>query len=135
MESSVKTDAAAQGAFERSAMAVAWIAIAVLIAVVLVFASLRAATDLPLLLGAEHPDPDAFEARYVAAPWLAYLHIVPGVGTIRLWIGLFVSLTDITIVDTFALGFWLGLGTNVLLGELWLWWRGDPVSARTQGLS
>lgn len=233
MESSVKTDAAAQGAFERSAMAVAWIAIAVLIAVVLVFASLRAVTDLPLLLGAEHPDPDAFEARYVAAPWLAYLHIVPGVvyllgaplqlwrrfrerhirvhrlvgriilpagivsgmfalafgvpfsfggafqslatavfgswflvsllvafaairsgnvrvhrrwmirafavglgvGTIRLWIGLFVSLTDITIVDTFALGFWLGLGTNVLLGELWLWWRGDPVSARTQGLS
>lgn len=50
-----------------------------LTSVVLVFAAIRVSTDLPLLLRGQVPSPDSFEARYVAHPWLAYLHIVPGV--------------------------------------------------------
>jgi uncharacterized membrane protein YozB (DUF420 family) len=60
-------------------MAAAWLGIAVLVVIVLVFASIRAATDLPHILSGRPPGSDTFEARYVAAPWLAYLHIIPGV--------------------------------------------------------
>ncbi|MEV5637424.1 DUF2306 domain-containing protein [Agromyces sp. NPDC052230] len=186
------------------------------------FASIRAATDLPQLLSARTADPGSFEARYVDAPWLAYLHIIPGVvylmgapmqlwrgfrerhldvhrimgrivlpagiisgvfalafgvpfsfggafqslatavfgswfllclliayaairrrdvqmhrrwmirafavgigvGTIRLWIGLLTSLSEIPVADSFALAFWLGLGMNVVAGELWVAMRG-----------
>lgn len=203
-------------------MTIAWAATAVLIVVVLVFSSIRAATDLPLILNGRSPDPGAFEARYVAASWLAYLHIVPGliyllgapvqlwrgfrerhirvhrllgriilpagivsgvfalafgipfsfggafqslatavfgswflfclvrgyaavrareiaqhrrwmirafavgigVGTIRIWIGSLIALADISINDVFAVAFWLGLGMNVVAGEVWLWWGG-----------
>lgn len=202
-------------------MTAAWITTAALIVVVLVFASMRVVTDLPIILSGRTPSPDAFEARYVAAPGLAYAHIVPGVlyllgaplqlhrgfrgrhpavhramgrvllaagllsgafalgfgipfsfggafqslaaavfgswfllclllgyaairrrdvrrhrrwmirafavglgvGTIRLWIGLFVAIDAMPITDTFAIAFWLGLGMNVLAGELWLAWR------------
>ncbi|MDQ0892701.1 DUF2306 domain-containing protein [Agromyces ramosus] len=48
-----------------------------------------------------------------------------GVGTIRLWIGLLAWLTSMPIADSFALAFWLGLGMNVVVGELWLRWRRD----------
>ena len=51
---------------------------AVLIGVVLVFFALRLSSDVPSLLAGSEPD-DAFDRRYVQHPWLAYLHIVPGV--------------------------------------------------------
>lgn len=200
----------------------AWAGIAVLITITLVFASIRAATDLPHLVSGRPADPGSFEARYVVAPWLAYLHIMPGViyligapmqlwrgfrerhldvhrvmgrivlpagiisgvfalafgvpfsfggafqslatavfgswfllcllvayaairrldvrmhrrwmirafavgigvGTIRLWIGLLTGLSAIPIADSFALAFWLGLGMNVVAGELWVAMRG-----------
>lgn len=51
-----------------------------------------------------------------------------GVGTIRMWIGTFSAFTALPIDDGFALAFWLGLSTNVLIGELWLRRRGTPRS-------
>lgn len=55
-----------------------WATIIVLIAIVLVFAGIRIAVDTPLILAGRTPDPDAFEARYVRHPLIAYLHIIPG---------------------------------------------------------
>lgn len=63
----------------RVTAAVMWTLIVLLIAIVLVFATMRALTDVPLLASGGVPDDDSFEARYIAQPWLAYLHIVPGV--------------------------------------------------------
>jgi uncharacterized membrane protein len=56
-----------------------WVALAVLLLIVLVFFSLRLITDLPNILSGTIPDESAFEHRYARYPWLAYLHIVPGV--------------------------------------------------------
>ena len=53
--------------------------IAVLIGIVLTFYGLRIATDAPFLVTGTDPEPEDFEARYVAHPWLAYLHMTPGV--------------------------------------------------------
>jgi uncharacterized membrane protein len=53
--------------------------IAVLICIVLTFYGLRIATDAPFLVTSTNPEPEDFEARYVAHPWLAYLHMTPGV--------------------------------------------------------
>jgi len=53
--------------------------IGVLIGIVLTFYGLRIATDAPFLLTGTDPEPEDFEARYVAHPWLAYLHMTPGV--------------------------------------------------------
>lgn len=55
-----------------------WSAICLLISTVLVFASIRVIVDTPLILAGTTPPDDAFEARYVSHPVLAYLHIVPG---------------------------------------------------------
>ncbi len=44
----------------------------------MVFALIRVATDWPHILAGTVPDDD-FSVRYVAHPWLAYLHIAPGV--------------------------------------------------------
>ena len=76
----------------RAIVAAAWLAVVVLILIVLVFAAIRAATDLPYLLAGRSPSPGAFEARYATAPWLAYLHIIPGVcyllgAPLQLWRG------------------------------------------------
>jgi hypothetical protein len=73
-------------------VAAAWLAVIGLILIVLVFAAIRAATDLPYLLAGRSPSPGAFEARYATAPWLAYLHIIPGVcdllgAPLQLWRG------------------------------------------------
>jgi uncharacterized membrane protein len=53
--------------------------IAVLIGIVLTFYGIRIATDAPFLVTGTAPEPEDFEARYVAHPWLAYLHMTPGV--------------------------------------------------------
>ena len=54
------------------------VAVAVLIAVVLAFVAIRLVTDWPHILDGTRTDND-FAERYVDHPWLAYLHIAPGV--------------------------------------------------------
>lgn len=54
------------------------IVIAVLTTIVLVFFARRIATDWPHVLDGSVPDDDLVE-KYVAHPWLAYGHMVPGV--------------------------------------------------------
>ncbi|MGA8978126.1 MAG: DUF2306 domain-containing protein, partial [Pedococcus sp.] len=49
-----------------------------LIGIVLVFAMIRVSTDWPHILARTVPEDD-YSERYVAHPWLAYLHIAPGV--------------------------------------------------------
>ena len=63
----------------RTVNVLMWGAIFLLIAVVLVFAGIRFGTDGPLIMTGTPAEGDTFEYRYVAHPWLAYLHIVPGV--------------------------------------------------------
>jgi uncharacterized membrane protein len=53
--------------------------VALLIAIVLGSFAVRLVTDIPFLAAGTAPEPEDFESRYVAHPWLAYLHIVPGV--------------------------------------------------------
>ena len=53
--------------------------VGVLIAIILTFYGIRIATDAPFLLSGIEPEPEDFESRYVAHPWLAYLHMTPGV--------------------------------------------------------
>jgi hypothetical protein len=53
--------------------------VGVLIAIVLTFYGLRIATDAPFLISGTEPEPEDFESRYVAHPWLAYVHMTPGV--------------------------------------------------------
>jgi uncharacterized membrane protein len=67
--------AAAQGRFRRPVL----IIVGVLIGIVLTSYGIRIATDAPFLLTGTDPEPEDFEARYVAHPWLAYLHMTPGV--------------------------------------------------------
>ena len=55
------------------------IGIGVLVAIVVTFYGLRLATDVPFLATGTEPEPDDFASRYVAHPWLAYLHMTPGV--------------------------------------------------------
>ena len=54
------------------------VAVAALIAIVLSFAFVRVTTDWPHILDGTVPDDD-FAKRYVAHPWLGYVHIAPGV--------------------------------------------------------
>lgn len=65
---------------EKVAKALAWSGLLVLLAIVLVFAAIRVATDLPLIVAGDPAVPGSFEARYVDNPVPAYLHILPGVG-------------------------------------------------------
>ena len=53
--------------------------VGVLIGIVLTSYVIRIATDAPFLVTGTDPEPEDFEARYVAHPWLAYLHMTPGV--------------------------------------------------------
>jgi uncharacterized membrane protein len=55
------------------------VAIGLLILIVLTSFAIRIATDAPFLITGTDPEPEDFEARYVAHPWLAYLHMTPGV--------------------------------------------------------
>ena len=70
----------------------AWGLVFVLLLIVLVFAAIRLAVDVPNVMSGTIPDPSAFEHRYARYPWLAYAHILPGVGylllaPIQLWRG------------------------------------------------
>ncbi|MGH3704873.1 MAG: DUF2306 domain-containing protein [Agromyces sp.] len=198
-----------------------WSVVFLLIAIVLVFAGIRFGTDGPLIVTGTSAEGDSFELRYVENPWLAYLHIVPGViylvgaplqlwrrfrerhftfhrrfgrvllsfglvsgvfalafgvpfsyggawqslaaavfgswflvtlalafrairggdvrmhrrwmirafavglgvGMIRVWVGVFAGFQILSLEESFAPGFWLGLSMHVIAGELWLWWR------------
>ncbi|WP_309104136.1 DUF2306 domain-containing protein [Microbacterium sp.] len=221
---------ATRSATRDAIMAGVWLVIGTLIAITLVFAGIRVATDLPMILSGQPPESDDFEARYVAASWLAYLHIIPGViylvgapiqlhrgfrqrhlsihralgrvlllcglisgvfalafgipfsfggafqslatavfgswflvclvraytairrrdvqqhrrwmirafavglgvGTIRLWVGLFVAVDAMPLSDSFAVAFWLALGMHVIAGEVWLRWAPSaPRGARS----
>ena len=53
--------------------------IGVLIGIVLTSYGFRIATDAPFLVTGSVPEPVVFEARFVANPWLAYVHMTPGV--------------------------------------------------------
>lgn len=200
--------------------------VTVLLAVVVAFAGIRVVVDVPHLMAGTTPEPHTFEARYVAHPATAYLHLVPGtlfllgaplqlsgrfrrrhldlhrrlgrvllalgvtsgvfafvfgaryafggppqtlatlvfgtwflaalvlayrairrrdiashrrwmvrafvvglaVGTIRLWVGLFVLTGWLDFREGFGPAFWLGLSMHVVAGELWL--RSNPDGPR-----
>jgi hypothetical protein len=68
--------------------------VGVLIAIVLTSYGIRIATDAPLLLSGTEPEPEDFESRYVAHPWLAYLHMTPGV---------------LYLLGSFGAAFWIAL--------------------------
>jgi uncharacterized membrane protein len=53
-------------------------AIVVLIAIVVAFAVLRLLVDVPHLLDDTFPE-EEYDRRYVEHPWLAYVHIAPGI--------------------------------------------------------
>ncbi|WP_323959522.1 DUF2306 domain-containing protein [Arthrobacter sp. JZ12] len=54
------------------------VAIGLLVAIVLVSAAVRIAVDWPNILAGTEPTENDFARRYVAHPWLAYVHIAPG---------------------------------------------------------
>ena len=61
-------------------------------AIVIVFAGIRLATDVPNIASGTVPDESEFEHRYTAFAWLAYAHILPGIvylllAPIQLWRG------------------------------------------------
>jgi uncharacterized membrane protein len=55
-----------------------WVSLSVLVAIVVVFASIRVTIDLPNILSGTIPNESLFEYRYARYPWLAYTHIFPG---------------------------------------------------------
>lgn len=73
----VLRDSGSRAARPRGVVAVG-AAVPVLVTIILVFALIRGTTDWPYILAGTVPDDD-FAERYVAQPWLAYLHIAPGV--------------------------------------------------------
>lgn len=205
----------------RAIEVIVWSVLVGLIVVILVSAGIRVATDAPLIATGVQGEAGSFEQRYVAHPWLAYLHIVPGVlylvgapmqlrrrfrerhftfhrrfgrvllglgllsgvfalvfgvllpfggtwesfatvvfgswflvalllafrairrgnvrmhrrwmirafavglgvGSIRVWIGIFVGARLLSLESSFAPAFWIGLTLHVLAAEGWLWWR------------
>lgn len=46
-----------------------------------------------------------------------------GVGTIRIWIGLFEGFGILGFRESFGVAFWLGLSMHVIAAEAWLRWR------------
>ena len=70
-----RTNSVGQLAIRRPVL----IFVGVLIAIVLTSYGIRIATDAPFLISGTEPEPEDFESRYVAHPWLAYLHMTPGV--------------------------------------------------------
>jgi uncharacterized membrane protein len=72
------SDTSGTAATRPRGLAAITVAIAVLIAIILSFAVIRVTTDWPHILDGSVPGDD-FAKRYVAHPWLGYLHIAPGV--------------------------------------------------------
>jgi uncharacterized membrane protein len=70
-----RPDSAGRAVTRRPAL----VFLGVLIAIVLTFYAMRIANDAPFVLSGTEPEPEDFESRYVAHPWLAYLHMTPGV--------------------------------------------------------
>lgn len=62
----------------RPVTALAWAFALTLILVVLVFLIIRVSSDLGDLASGRVPPEGDFDRRYVLNPWIAYLHIVPG---------------------------------------------------------
>ncbi|MBD1593465.1 DUF2306 domain-containing protein [Arthrobacter sp. S1_S22] len=54
------------------------VVIGVLVTIVMVSAAIRIAVDWPNIIAGTTPSDDDFAERYIAHPWLAYLHIAPG---------------------------------------------------------
>jgi hypothetical protein len=79
--------------------------VGLLIAIVLTSYGIRIATDAPFLLSGTEPEPEDFESRYVAHPWLAYVHMTPGV---------------LYLLGSFGAAFWIALSLHVLAGEWWI---------------
>lgn len=66
------------GGSQRALRGAAWSGVTTLIVVILVFLVIRVVSDLGDLLAGTVPPEGSFDRRYVLNPWLAYLHIVPG---------------------------------------------------------
>lgn len=64
---------------EQPLKGLAWAILLLLLSIVLVFTFIRLITDVPLIVSGEPAPSGSFEARYVANPVTAYLHILPGV--------------------------------------------------------
>jgi uncharacterized membrane protein YozB (DUF420 family) len=78
--------------FKLARPGLAWPAIGLLVAIVLVFFVIRIVVDAPHVIGGTTPAESDFEYRYVANALLAYAHIVPGVvylllAPLQLWRG------------------------------------------------
>jgi uncharacterized membrane protein len=79
MSQSARSDSQQRFADPARARRPVLVFIGVLIAIVVTSYALRIATDAPFLAAGTVPEPEDFESRYVAHPWLAYLHMTPGV--------------------------------------------------------
>ena len=69
-----------------------WLLVGMLVVTVIVFATIRVATDLPNVASGTVPPASDFANRYARYPWLAYAHVAPGVvylllAPIQLWRG------------------------------------------------
>jgi len=62
----------------RSLTVVAWVGVWLLIVVVVVFMVIRVSSDAANLASGTIPPEGDFDRRYALNPWLAYLHILPG---------------------------------------------------------
>jgi uncharacterized membrane protein YozB (DUF420 family) len=72
------TDGKALVLGERPIKALTWVILLLLLSLVLAFTFIRLITDVPLIISGEPAPSGSFEARYVANPVTAYLHILPG---------------------------------------------------------
>lgn len=58
-----------------------------------------------------------------------------GVGTIRIWIGLFQGVGLLSFTASFAVAFWVAFTMHAIAAELYLWWRpGERGSAERRGV-
>ena len=73
-----RTDGKAVVLGERPVKALTWAILLLLLSIVLVFTVIRLITDVPLIISGDPAASGSFEARYVANPLTAYLHILPG---------------------------------------------------------
>jgi hypothetical protein len=101
--------------------------VGVLIAIVLTFYGMRIGTDAPFLISGTQPEPEDFESRYVAHPWLAYVHVTPGVIYLLgapLQRSQRIRTKQYTLHRrlgrVLVLAFWIAFSLHVLAGEWWI---------------